>query len=334
MLPHNDTRDQRKSRNEGIKALVFVLALGLALSGCFSQKSLVLNKTILKVNGTEISTKEFSERLAVRLKNLDALHAKDESNLVRAKEETSQAFILEIIAKDYAAKNKISISNEEVDAEVAEIRSRYPDELAFRRAMAEENLSMDKWRSELEFTLLQKKIFQHIAGKLPEPSEAEMKAFYEANKALFVQPARVRLRQIVLDKEDDAKRIMDELNKGGDLAKLAKKFSVAPEGADGGDTGWIEKGALEVFDQAFKMPNGSRSKILKSPYGYHIYEVLKKESEGRLSFQEAKAKIRAQLLERQEQEAFSAWLEEQVRKASVEKNDALIQAIKVTTRGS
>lgn len=334
MSAKKDARTKRILGNEGLRALVFVLSLSFIVSGCFSQKSAILNKPVLKVNGTEISTKEFSERLALRLKNYDALHAKDESNLNRAKEETVQAFVLEVIAKDYAAKNKIEVSGSEVEARVAEIRSKYPDELAFRRAMAEENLSMDRWREDLKFTLLQKKVFQKIAAGLPDPSEAEMKDYYEANKLQFLQPARVRLRQIVLEKEDDAKRIMDELGDGGDMAKLAKKFSVAPEGANGGDTGWIEKGTLEVFDQAFKMQVGTRSKIIKSPYGYHIYEVLKKEPDGRLSFQEAKAKIRAQLMERREQKAFSSWLEEQVRKASVQKNDALIQAIKVTTRGS
>lgn len=334
MLLKNDKRSKRKSANEGFKALVFVLTVGFAASGCFSQKSLVLNKTVLKVNATEISTKEFSERLASRLRNLDALHAKDENNLNRAKEETAQAFILEVIARDYARKNKITVSKNEVDEKVAEIRSRYPDELAFRRAMAEENMAVETWRDELEFTLLQKKIFQKIKEGQPEPTEAEMKEFYENNKLLFIQPARVRLRQIVLEKEDDAKRIMDELTDGAELAKLAKKFSIAPEGANGGDTGWLDKGTLDVFDQAFKLNVGQRSKILKSPYGYHIYEVMKKESDGRLSFPEAKAKIRAQLMERREQKVFSAWLEEQVRKASVQKNEALIQAIKVTTRGS
>lgn len=332
--------ENRNGRNEGSKALVFSLgsllcfASFLLLSGCFSQKSIVLNKTALTVNGREITTQEFAERLAARLKHFDALYAKDDSNLERAKEETVQAFILETIAKDYADKQGLKVSSAELDAKISEVKSKYPDDFAFRRALADEHMSADRWKAELEFTVLQKKIFAKIAGGLAEPSEQEMKDFYEANKMLFQQSARVRLKQIVLEKEDDAKRISEELSNGAELSALAKKFSVAPEGANGGDTGWIEKGTLEVFDQAFKMNVGARSKVIKSPYGYHIYEVIKKEAEGRLSFSEAKAKIRAQLMERREQKAFSTWLEEQVRKSSVRRNDALIQAIKVSTRGS
>ena len=326
----------RQIRNEGKSALVFsFLALSISLfSGCFSKESVILDKPVLVINGQQVSTKQYSERLALRLRTYDALGAKDEANLERAKEETIKAFILENIARTYAEKNGIKATDAEIEAEAKKVQSSYPDEFSFRRALADEHISYDDWKKDLALTVLQKKILEQITSKLPDPTEAEMKDYYEANKPKFQQNARVRLRQIVLEKEDDAKRIMDQLNDHGDLAKLAKQFSIAPEGSNGGDTGWLDKGTLEVFDQAFKMNVGARSKILKSPYGYHIYEVLKKEPEGRLNFPEAKDKIRAILKERRQQAAFSTWLEGQVRESTVKRDDALLQAIKVTTRGS
>ncbi len=345
-------RKIRGLANEGPSALVFAFwpvfsflmktfpsaALGVLLSislgGCFSQERQILSKTVLSVNGKDISTKEFADRLALRLKGYDALYAKDEVNLDRAKEDTVQAFLIESITRSYASKHDVRISPAEVDAQVSEIRMKYPDDFAFRRALADENLSLEKWKQDLEFTLLQKKIVAVVTANMDEPSTAEMRAYYEANKAQYHQPARVRLRQVVLEKEDDAKRILDELGRGVPLERLAKKFSIAPESAKGGDTGWIEKGTLDVFDLAFKMPVGSRSKLLKSPYGWHIFEVLKKEPEAHLSFEAAKDKIRAHLMEAKTQKAFAAWLEEEVRKSSVKRNDVLIHAIKVSTRGS
>lgn len=341
-MKKHDRKFAQKLKNEGPCALVFRLtpplfgavALTVALSGCFSKESVLLDKTVLNVNGHKVSTKEFSERLALRLRTYDAITAKDEANLDRAKAETTKAFVLESIARDYAEKNKISVSSAEVDAEAKKLQTNYPDDFAFRRALAEEHIVYDDWKKDLELTLIQKKILESITAKTPEPTEAEMKDYYDTHKTIFQNPPRVRLRQVVLEKEDDAKRIMDELEKGVAMAKLAKEFSIAPEGSNGGDTGWLPKGTLEVFDQAFKLNVGQRSKILKSPYGFHIYELLKKEPEGRLNFPEAKAKIRAVLKEQREQATFSSWLEEQVRKSSVKKDDALIQAIKVTTRGS
>ena len=317
-----------------MRCSVLCMAASLALSGCFTKDRVILDKPVLIINSRKVSTKEFAERLALRLRTYDALTAKDEANLERAKSETVKAFVLETIARDYASKNNLSVSKNEVEAEAARLRSNYPDEFAFRRALAEENIAYDDWKKDLELTLIQKKILTLITAKVPEPSENEMQEYYDSHKSLWSNPARVRLRQVVLAKEDDAKRIEEQLQKGEPLAKLAKTFSIAPEGSNGGDTGWLPKGTLDVFDTAFKMTVGQRSKVLKSAYGYHIFEVLKKEPEGRLNFAEAKVKIRAALKERHEQTAFSSWLEEQVRKSNVKRDDALIQAIKVTTRGS
>lgn len=317
-----------------MKAFVITTLLVATLTSCTSKESVVLDKPVLIINGKTITTQQYSERLALRLRTYDALSAKDEANLERAKEETVKAFILENIARTYAEKNGINVTEAEINEQAKKIQSSYPDEFSFRRALADEHIAYEDWKNDLSLTILQKKILAAITAKLPEPSESEMKDYYEANKAKFQQVAKVRLRQIVLEKEDDAKRIMDQLNEKGEMAKLAKQFSIAPEGSNGGDTGWLDKGTLEVFDQAFKMNVGARSKILKSPYGYHIYEVLKKEPEGRLNFPEAKDKIRAILKERREQVAFSTWLEGQVRQSSVKRDDALLQAIKVTTRGS
>lgn len=320
------------SRNEGLRALVFYFVLTLSLAGCFSRERVVLNATVLSVNGHELNTKEFAERLAERLKNFDALYAKDEQNLVRAKEEVVRTYIIEMISRDYAKANGIKVDPAAVDQQVAAIHAKYPDDFAFRRSLSDENITLDKFKSDLEFTLLQKLIFEKITAKTPEPTEAEMKANYETRKAEFQRPARIQLRQIVLEKEDDAKRILDELSGGASFEKLAKDYSVAPDGSNGGNTGWIEKGTLEVFDQAFKLKPGQRSKIVKSPYGYHIYEVIKKESETRLSFADAKARIRARLIETKTQQEFTTWLEERVRKSTVKRNDELIKAIKVTTK--
>lgn len=56
------------------------------------------------------------------------------------------------------------------------------------------------------------------------------------------------------------------------MADLAIKFSITPEGKQGGDLGWVEKGVMEGFDSAFSMKKvGQRSAVVKSPYGYQIF---------------------------------------------------------------
>jgi peptidyl-prolyl cis-trans isomerase C len=262
------------------------------------------------------------------------LSLKDQALVARAKEDVIQGFIIETLVNEYARSNSILLDEARVTARVEEVRKGFPDDLAFRRSLADENLTMDDWRADIGRSILQKQIFDHLVQGLPAPTEAELKAEYERTKSEFVRAPRVKLRQIVVPREEDAKKVMDQLAAGRRLADLARSLSVAPEAENGGETDWIEKGVLDVFDIAFKMPVGGRSKILKSPYGWHIYDVLKREPESRLSFDSARPKLQTQLREQAGQRAFADWLEAQIRRSRVLRNEDLIRSISVSTKAS
>jgi len=297
-----------------------------------TQSSNIKNKSVVSVNSVNLSAEDFAVRLARKLKDYDALFAKDQQNLKRAKEQTVHEFVLEVLTKQYAKENNLSVTPEMLAEESKKIRSKYPDDNAFRRALSAENISFDQWNKELEYSLLQRLVHAEISKNISSPKEEDIKDFYNLNKALFNRPARIKLRQIVVEKEDVAKRLYNELQEGSDFAKLAKDYSVAPEGANDGITDWIDKGSLDIFDQAFKLNTGQRSKILKSPYGYHIYEVIKKEPEVHLSLQEAHARVERQLREKKEQAGFSGWLDQELRKSHISRNEELIRAVRVSTK--
>ncbi len=307
------------------------VALALFLFSC-TRGSAIKTKPVVTVNSVSLTAEDFASRLARKLKDYDALFAKDQQNLKRAKEQTVQEFVLEVLTKQYAKDKGLSISPQKLEEESAKIRSKYPDDIAFRRALSQENISYESWSRDLEYSLLQREVHALLSKDIPPPKEDELKNYFNSNKALFNRPARIKIRQIVVEKEDVAKRLYKEIQEGSELGALAKEYSVAPEAANNGVTDWIDKGSLDVFDQAFKLNAGQRSKIIKSPYGYHIYEVIKKEPEVHLSLQEARATVERQLMEKKEQTVFSSWLDQALRKSQVFRNEDLIQAVKVSTK--
>lgn len=319
------------SRRCNLIASLIVLSFILG-AGCTQRESRLANRTVVEVNGQAISTKVFAERLARHLRNRDPLTVKDPLLLERAKNDLADALVLQLIAEQWAAKNEVAITEADVDRRVSEVRAEYQDELAFRKMLADENISMEIWRDELKQSLLRKRVYEKVTSQTAEPADAEIKAYYEANKKDWQRPARIRLKQIVLEKEEDAKRVYEEVAKGRDIGALAKQFSVMPEASVEGDTGWIEKGILEVFDQAFKLNVGGKSKIVKSPYGWHIYQVIGKEPERRLTLDQAKPSIVRELKERRAQGDFARWLEEQIRLSTVKRDDAILKSISLSTR--
>ncbi|MDX9731616.1 MAG: peptidyl-prolyl cis-trans isomerase [Bdellovibrionales bacterium] len=314
------------------------LALGACLLvagssvGCTKRESRIVNRTVIEVNGESISTKDYAQKLARALRNHDPLTVKDPQLLERTKNDLADAIILQLLTKQWAEKNGITIGTDDVERRVSEVRSEYADELAFRKMLAEENISIELFKAELTESLLKKRVYDKVTEGAKEPAEQEIKALYETNKKDYQRAARIRLRQVVLEKEEDAKRVFEEFQKGRDLGALAKQFSIVPEAADEGDTGWIEKGTLEVFDQAFKLSVGARSRIVKSPYGWHIYQVIGKEPERRLTLEQARPSLVRELKERRAQALFAQWLEEQIRSSTVKRDDAILRSISLSTR--
>jgi len=309
--------------------LFFVLFLPMA---CTKSASTLAKQPVVQVNDHVMTAQEFGDQLAKKLKNYDALYAKQESNLRRIKDNILNEFITSVIMAEYGKESGLSLPDSEIEEQINKVRGSYPDDISFRSALAEENLSLESWRNSVRRSIYEKRVFQAIAQKVKDPSEEEIISFYKGNKNLFNIPPRVKLRQIVLEKEEDAKRIMARLKQGGtNIDKLAREFSVAPEGKNGGDTGWIEKGALEVFDIAFTMRVGGRSGIIKSSYGFHIFEVVGKKASSQMSLAEAKPKIVANLRAEKEKLAFEDWLEEQMKKATIKRDEKLISSIQVHT---
>ncbi|HRO66067.1 MAG TPA: peptidyl-prolyl cis-trans isomerase [Pseudobdellovibrionaceae bacterium] len=301
------------------------------LAACPSQTSKVSVKPVIKVNDHQLSARDFSVRLARRLKSLDALSAKDPVTIRNAKEEIAKDFIVQSLIQDWMRTRKISFDDVAVDKEVEKIRAGYPDDLSFRRSLAVENLSFSEWRESLRYNLIERAFFETLRQQISTPTETELRRYFEEHRAQFRKRERIYIRQIVTDDEAKAELLKAELKKT-DFAALAKKYSLAPEASNGGLVGWVEKGNVDFFDSAFSQNTGTVGGVVKSPFGYHLIKVEKKLPPSPGSFDEARPEILKTLIAQREQAEFVAWLDGQIRSSRVLKDADLIRGIQVETR--
>lgn len=305
------------------------LFLSLILASC-TYSPLAAQKVVIDVNGQQLRAGEFAKELAFRLKDQDALSARDIKLIDQVKSRISQEFIVQSLTSQWAQQNSLLVKAEELESEIQKIKSNYPDDLAFQQTLTQEGVSFKDWREKIQATLLEKMVLQKITEKMPEPTEGEIKAHFDSHREQFVIREAAQIRQILLSSEGDAKTIEVELKKGKRLSDLAKKYSISPEGKMGGDLGWMEKGNSDViFDPAIKMAVGQRSQIVKSPYGYHIYEKTGHRAGRFKQLNEVKSEIRGILVEKKQRELYFSWLDEQVRKARIFKDQDLIASLKV-----
>ena len=84
--------------------------------------------------------------------------------------------------------------------------------------------------------------------------------------------SKIRASHILVEKQSQALKILDELKKGGDFAEAARRHSTCPSGKRGGDLGFFGRGQMvREFEQAaFALKIGEVSQPVKTRLGYHI----------------------------------------------------------------
>jgi parvulin-like peptidyl-prolyl isomerase len=86
----------------------------------------------------------------------------------------------------------------------------------------------------------------------------------------------VHCAHILVKTEQEAKTILERLNKGEKFANMAKQVSLCPSGKRGGDLGTFGRGKMvkEFETAAFKLNKGEVSPIVKTKFGYHLIKRL------------------------------------------------------------
>lgn len=159
-----------------------------------------------------------------------------------------------------------------------------------------------------QIEMAKKEILTQIAiGKVMEQvsvEDKEVEDYYNANKESFENPQTVSAKHILVETEEKAKKIIEEINGGMDFETAAKTYSSCPSKEQGGSLGKFSKGQMvpEFEEAAFSLELGVVSKPVKTQFGYHLIKVEEK-SEGSIkAFEEVKDSIKGKIL--QERQAF------------------------------
>ena len=107
-------------------------------------------------------------------------------------------------------------------------------------------------------------------------TDADLQKQYDTFKGTM-GTTEYKVRHILVDKEDEAKQIIADLNRGGDFAKIAKEKSKDPGSKEtGGDLDWgpSARYVKPFADAVTTQPKGKVSAApVKTDFGYHVIIV-------------------------------------------------------------
>ncbi|MFF5995299.1 peptidylprolyl isomerase [Lysinibacillus sp. KU-BSD001] len=189
--------------------------------------------------------------------------------------------LLEQVVVNKILNDKYKVTDEEIQAEYDAIKEQYGDQ--FQMALASSGLTEETFKQNIRFQLLQEKATEDV-----KVTDEDIQAYYDQAKY------ELNARHILVETEEEAKAIVEELKNGADFAEVAKEKSKDGSAAEGGNLGWFTVGKMvpEFNDAAYALELNTVSEPVKSQFGYHIIEVTdKREVEGYGTLEEKKEEI-------------------------------------------
>lgn len=143
-------------------------------------------------------------------------------------------------------------------------------------------------------------------------TDKDVKDYYEAHKGELMANNQVRASHILVKSEEEAKKIMEQIKKGDDFAKIAKEKSVDPGSAkNGGDLGYFSRGQMvpEFENVAFGLKEGQVGGPVKTQFGYHIIKVTGKKEGKVVEFEKVKDLLTQRVTAEKQKTAFDSYID-------------------------
>jgi peptidyl-prolyl cis-trans isomerase C len=267
-----------------------------------------LPNVLAKINGESLNKAEFEKTVsAIERQNGAPVPPAERDRIFRAV--LDQMIATRLLAQESKAR-KITVTDAEVDEQIAGIQKRFGSEEAFKSAMAAQKVTLEQIKSDTRQDLMINKMLEAELGPKIAVTPDQVAKVYKENPTAFQVPERVRASHILIavpaDAPADVKQaalakansVLQSARAGKDFGALAKEFSQDPGSAAQG-------GELPVFtaqemvkpfsDAAFKLKPGAISDVVETQFGYHIIKVAEKQAGRTVKLEEAKPDIERQL---------------------------------------
>lgn len=142
-------------------------------------------------------------------------------------------------------------------------------------------------------------------------TDKDVKNYYEAHKGELTTNNQVRASHILVKTEDEAKKILEQIKKGGDFAKIAREKSIDSGSAkNGGDLGFFSRGQMvpEFENAAFNLKEGEMGGPVKTQFGYHIIKVTGRKEGKIVEFEKVKDLLTQRVTAEKQKEVFDSYI--------------------------
>jgi peptidyl-prolyl cis-trans isomerase C len=258
---------------------------------------------VIQLGETAETLSEFNQRFEIAMRSVAFSQGLELSDDVRAQLEPFKPQFLEqrgtelVLLREGEARG-LSVPEEIIDEQIALISESLFEGETLDDFLAQAGFeSEDELRSYIrENELIEQTVT--LLGAEVTVTDEELAQAYEENQAAFTTPEQVCARHILVEDEELANELLNELEEDASFAELAAEYSIDPGSAvQGGDLGCFGAGQMvpefegAAFDAELDSPVGP----VESQFGFHLIEVYDRQEAGVQPFEAVADQIRTAL---------------------------------------
>ncbi len=311
-----------------------LLLAGLALLLPLSTQARVVEKIAAVVGGEIILQSEVEERAAPLMADIAAINNPSQraARAAALRRQVLDRMVDEQLLMIEANELKVSVSSEEVDRSIDQIKKDYGlSDAQLRDELRKQGMSMGAYRQNTKREILKYRVINIAVGGKVSVSDADVQSYYERH----MQEANIQVRasHIFLaipenadaataqEREKQAKKLLERAQTGEDFGKLAREHSEdAATRTEGGDLGWFGKDIFPkpIEELVFSMKEGEVRGPVRADRGFHIIKLEGRRAQAAKPLAEVRDQIRGQLRQREMERQTKNYLGELRRKTLVD----------------
>jgi len=320
----------RKSFFRNPVAAGFLLLFSLCMSSCDLYYNRVKTQPAIQVENKVMTVGQFSQSLAAKLSVLDPLSAKDPVVVKSFKAKITSDFIVDSLIELWFENNKKIINPKDLEVEIKKYVDQYPNDKTFREELALQNRSYQDWKKSVELGLKRQMLFADFRNQIKEPTTDELSAYYQTNKLKYFQNEAVLTESILVADENQAD-VIKSLHKKNSFDKLFKEYSL-----DKNRTtvlfGWVERVQGSDLEVLFVNKKNDLIGPIKFEEGFRLFKVSQRRPSQQKPFELVKDQVKAEVISLRETAHFSSWLDEQIKRYKIYKNNQALDSLTIETR--
>ena len=316
-----------------MKSMLMILLLGaLALGGLVvppqdaAAQAAVVDRILAVVNEDVITLYDIETLMRPLSQNIKAQRLPPEREMqavAKLRDEMLNNLIDTKLTEQEVKRYNITITEEEVENYIRQLKQRrsITDE-QLRALLAEQGLTLEDYRKEVKLQLQRTKLVNREVRSKVVITEADIKAYYEKNKAKYGGGTRYHLWNLFVKLPAQASpadreaaqgllaEVLAELRRGRSFPEIVRLTTERASALQGSDLGLfrVEELTPQLREVVRGLKPGQFSAVVESDFGYQIVYIQEIQETVSKPLAQVEAEIQDILFRERVDDRFSSWL--------------------------